>query len=126
MTSRSRFLTAGAAARQLGITAKALRIYEQHGLISPGRTASGWRCYDAPVMDRVREIVQLRTLGFGLAEIGAILVADPASRETILKATTASASREATSRGDTSRNRGHNRRPATGVRRVPARPAAGL
>lgn len=84
MAQKSRHLTAGAAARGLGISAKALRLYEQHGLIAPGRTAAGWRIYDAEAMARASEIVDLRKLGLGLAEIGAILRADPQRREALL------------------------------------------
>jgi len=37
--------TAAATARRLGLTVRALRVYERHGLVQPGRTAAGWRVY---------------------------------------------------------------------------------
>lgn len=85
MTPKSRYLTAGEAARALGISAKALRIYERHGLIAPGRTPSGWRSYGAAEMKRAAEIVELRSLGLALVEIGAILGADRRRREILLE-----------------------------------------
>jgi DNA-binding transcriptional MerR regulator len=37
----SSFLSAADAARRLGVSAKALRLYEERGLIAPGRTSAG-------------------------------------------------------------------------------------
>ena len=59
MRTPPQYLTPSAAARQLGISAKALRLYEQRGLISPGRTAAGWRAYGPDDMERAGEIVLL-------------------------------------------------------------------
>ncbi len=39
----SEFLNPSEAARRLGISAKALRLYEQRGLIAPVRSSAGWR-----------------------------------------------------------------------------------
>ncbi len=39
MTTSQRFLNPSEAARRLGVSTKALRLYEQHGLIKPIRTA---------------------------------------------------------------------------------------
>ena len=44
------FLSPADAARRLGVSAKALRLYEQHGLVAPGRTAAGWRAYSLSTM----------------------------------------------------------------------------
>ena len=57
MSSSVPFLNSSAAARRLGVSAKALRLYEQHGLITPRRTAAGWRAYGAGEMARAAEIV---------------------------------------------------------------------
>ena len=81
---KSRCFTAGMAAKQLGISTKALRLYEQHGLLAPGRTRAGWRSYGMAEMARAAEIVRLRKLGCSLAEIGETLEADPQRRETLL------------------------------------------
>ena len=63
MSASAQFLNPSAAAQRLGVSAKALRLYEQHGLINPRRTAAGWRAYGPEVMARAAEIVTLRTLG---------------------------------------------------------------
>lgn len=64
------------AAQRLGVSAKALRIWEQGGLLAPVRTAAGWRTYGPNEMERAAEIVALRALGFSLAQIGRILDGD--------------------------------------------------
>jgi DNA-binding transcriptional MerR regulator len=61
------------AARRLGVTVKALKVYERLGLITPQRTAADWRVYGPEQIARVQEIVALKTLGLSLARIGALL-----------------------------------------------------
>ncbi len=39
------FLNPSEAAARLGVTVKALRLYEQRGLLAPSRNAAGWRSY---------------------------------------------------------------------------------
>lgn len=72
----SEFLNPSEAARQLGISAKALRLYEQRGLIAPVRSAAGWRAYGPAEMERASEIVALRALGFSLAAVARALTGD--------------------------------------------------
>lgn len=72
----ARFLSPSEAARQLGISAKALRLYEERGLIAPGRTPAGWRAYGAAEMARGAEIVALRALGLSINEVARILSGD--------------------------------------------------
>jgi DNA-binding transcriptional MerR regulator len=62
-------LSPSEAARRLGISAKALRIYEARGLLCPTRTATGWRVYGPEEIQRAAEIVSLRALGFSLKQI---------------------------------------------------------
>lgn len=76
MRRSARFLIASQAAARLGVSAKALRIYEQHRLIAPGRTAAGWRVYGPADMARAAEVVRLRALGLDLAEVARLLAAD--------------------------------------------------
>ncbi len=64
MSSADIFLNPSDAAKQLGVSAKALRIYEQRGMITPSRTAVGWRAYGPHEMARASEIVALRAIGF--------------------------------------------------------------
>jgi DNA-binding transcriptional MerR regulator len=65
------------ASAALGVSAKALRLYEQHGLIDPDRSRAGWRTYDAKAMERAAEIVALRGLGLSLAQVARVLDGDP-------------------------------------------------
>jgi DNA-binding transcriptional MerR regulator len=63
-------------ARQLGISTKALRIYEERRLLRPMRTAAGWRAYGPDEVRRAREIVELRALGLTLADVARVLGGD--------------------------------------------------
>ncbi len=76
MNGSTEFLNPSEAARRLGISTKALRVYEQRGLITPIRSAAGWRAYGADEMTRAADIVALRALGFSLAEIARVLKGD--------------------------------------------------
>ena len=77
MSPSAAFLNPAAAARKLGVSAKALRLYEQHGLITPGRTAAGWRAYGPDEMARAAEIVTLRALGLSISQIAGVFGDDP-------------------------------------------------
>jgi DNA-binding transcriptional MerR regulator len=70
------FLTPADAARRLGVSAEALRLYEERGLLTPGRTLAGWRAYGPVEMERAAEIVALRALGFGLDQVARVLGGD--------------------------------------------------
>lgn len=74
------------AARRLGISVKALRLYEQRGLLAPLRSAAGWRVYDGQAMACAAEIVSLRALGFSLAQVARILRGDGSDLEPVLAA----------------------------------------
>ncbi|MGW4805731.1 MerR family transcriptional regulator [Kitasatospora sp. NPDC004272] len=77
----------GDAAAAAGTTPRALRLYEQRGLLPPpARTSSGQRVYDGTDVARIRVIRTLLGLGLtiedlrGHAESFDLLVADPARR----------------------------------------------
>lgn len=74
------------AARRLGVSPKALRLYEAHGLLAPGRTASGYRAYDAADLERAQTVVGLRHLGLSLAQVRQVLGGDPQGLAGALKA----------------------------------------
>ena len=86
MDSSAPFLNASEAASQLGVSAKALRLYEQRGLIAPIRSAAGWRTYGPNEMGRAREIAALRALGFSLAQVARVLKGDSSGLEPALAA----------------------------------------
>ncbi|WP_370368756.1 MerR family transcriptional regulator [Catenulispora sp. GP43] len=70
-------LTVGRVAEVAGVTVRTLHHYDEIGLVRPSaRTASGYRAYSAGDVERLREVLVYRRLGFGLREI-ADLVGDP-------------------------------------------------
>ncbi|GLW46382.1 hypothetical protein Stsp02_20440 [Streptomyces sp. NBRC 14336] len=67
-------LTIGRVAQQTGLTPKALRLYEAHGLIAPpARTAAGYRTYRPEDLRVLRFIRRAQALGLTLKEIKTIL-----------------------------------------------------
>ena len=84
MSSSAVFLNPTQAAKRLGVSPKALRLYEQRGLLSPTRSAAGWRAYGPEVMTQAGEIVALRRLGLSLAQAARVLGGEPGDLETAL------------------------------------------
>jgi DNA-binding transcriptional MerR regulator len=78
------FLNASEAAARLGVSAKALRLYEQRGLVAPVRTAAGWRVYGPKEMARAAEIAALRALGLSLAQVARVLAGEAKDLEPAL------------------------------------------
>ena len=77
MNPSSRSFSPAQASAALGVSIKALRLYEQHGLLAPERTRTGWRAYDPSTMARAAEIVALRGLGLSLMHIARVLDGNP-------------------------------------------------
>ncbi|BEP64867.1 hypothetical protein GmRootV213_54210 (plasmid) [Variovorax sp. V213] len=86
MSSSAPFLNPSEAAKRLGVSTKALRLYEQRGLLTPTRNAIGWRSYGPQEMARGAEIVALRELGLSLAQVACVLEGDAEGLETALAA----------------------------------------
>lgn len=64
----------GELAKQTGLTVRTLHHYDQIGLLSPShRTAAGHRLYAEGDVGRLQQIVSLRSLGFALDDIRAVL-----------------------------------------------------
>ena len=80
------FVGASGAAKRLGVSTKALRVYEQRGLLTPARTAAGYRVYGPEEMVRAAEIVSLRALGLSLTQVARVFEGDPQSLESALTA----------------------------------------
>ena len=68
-----RHLSPAETAAALGVTVRALRLYEQKGLVCPTRTAAGWRVYGPESLARLHQILVLKRLGLGLKPIGDLL-----------------------------------------------------
>ncbi len=84
MPPSGRVLNPAEAARRLGVSTKALRLYEERGLLNPVRTESGWRAYGPREMVLGTQIAALRALGFSLAQVGRVLKGDPEGLEAAL------------------------------------------
>ncbi|WP_067971949.1 MerR family transcriptional regulator [Nocardiopsis trehalosi] len=74
MDERDGRYTIGDLARRTGLTVKAIRFYGDRGIVPPtGRTAAGYRVYDAAAAARLDLVRTLRDLGLDLATIRAVL-----------------------------------------------------
>lgn len=61
--------TVGSLAKLAGVTVRALHHYEDEGLLHPERTASGYRRYGAADVERLQQILLLRSCGLSLGAI---------------------------------------------------------
>lgn len=68
-----RFLSPSETARRLGVSVKALRVYEAQGLVEPVRTENGWRAYGPDQVARLHQVLALKRLGLPLRMIGELL-----------------------------------------------------
>lgn len=67
------WLSAAQCARRIGLTVRALRIYEAAGLLAPRRTEKNWRLYGIRELARLNEILTLKRLGLTLDQISQLL-----------------------------------------------------
>jgi len=78
--------TVGELSRLTGVTVRALRHYDEIGLVSPSaRTPAGYRLYDDANVLRLQQALMLRELGVPLDEIGAALDAAAGDRAALLR-----------------------------------------
>jgi DNA-binding transcriptional MerR regulator len=72
-------MSIGAFARRSRLSAKALRLYDGLGLLSPARVdeLSGYRYYEAVQLDQARLIAALRQVGVPLTTVKELLALDP-------------------------------------------------
>jgi len=62
------------AAREVGLTPRAIRHYEDMGLLRPGRSEGSYRLYEVADLDRLRTIRSLRDdAGFSVTDIAELL-----------------------------------------------------
>lgn len=75
--SSRRSFTIGQLAREFGLTLRALRFYEDRGLLTPRRDGSA-RIYSQRDRERLSVIVKAKALGFTLSEIKDTIAAEDA------------------------------------------------
>ncbi|HEX4159801.1 MAG TPA: MerR family transcriptional regulator [Rhizomicrobium sp.] len=73
----------GETARRLGVTTKALRVYERQGLVVPRRAQSRWRLYGPAQIARLHQIIVLRDLGLPLKAIRTLIGSQPRLAEVL-------------------------------------------
>jgi DNA-binding transcriptional MerR regulator len=73
MTKTGAYLRSAEAARRFGVSGKALRLYETHGLLRAERTIAGWRVYGPEQIARLHQIIALKSFGFPLSRIAQLL-----------------------------------------------------
>jgi DNA-binding transcriptional MerR regulator len=78
-------MNAAECARLTGLTVRALRVYERHGLIKPARSGKGWRLYGPSELQRLNIIVTLKTIGMSLAQMRSLLKTSPPPLERVLQ-----------------------------------------
>jgi DNA-binding transcriptional MerR regulator len=67
-------MNVGQVAAAAGISVRTLHHWDSVGLLRPsGRTASGYRSYAEPDLERLQQVLTYRQLGFALADISALL-----------------------------------------------------
>jgi DNA-binding transcriptional MerR regulator len=77
-------ISIGEFARRSRLSLKALRLYDERGVLVPSRVdqASGYRYYDTAQLEEARLVVMLRQLQLPLAAIRELLACDPADAAT--------------------------------------------
>ncbi|WKE65023.1 MerR family transcriptional regulator [Gallaecimonas kandeliae] len=75
----------GEVARKTGLTERALRFYEEQGLISPARTQGYRRAYDREDLEQLQQVQLLRRAGYSLADIGSLLDACTLNPATVIR-----------------------------------------
>ena len=73
MSKPDRYLNLTDTARRFGISRKALRIYEDRGLVHAERTPAGWRVYGPDQIRRLQQVIALKSFGLSLARIAELL-----------------------------------------------------
>jgi len=79
-------ISIGEFARRSRLSLKALRLYDERGVLVPSRVdqASGYRYYETAQLDQARLVVMMRELQLPLAAIKELLARDPADAATLI------------------------------------------
>ena len=63
----------GEISKRAGIPAKTIRYYEDIGLVSPGRTANGYRVFNEQHLHKLAFLARARELGFSIEDCRALM-----------------------------------------------------
>jgi DNA-binding transcriptional MerR regulator len=66
-------LTVRDAAARLDVTPRTLKYYEELGIVVPVRSVGGYRLYEQADLDKLARVLRMRSLGFSLPVITAML-----------------------------------------------------
>jgi DNA-binding transcriptional MerR regulator len=66
-------LTVRDAAARLDVTPRTLKYYEELGVVVPQRSVGGYRLYEQADLDKLARVLRMRSLGFSLPVITAML-----------------------------------------------------
>lgn len=78
------FLSPSETSRRLGVSVRALRLYERRGLVTPQRTSTGWRVYGPDQIARLHQVLALKGLGLPLTGIAELIAGGLASLDAVL------------------------------------------
>ncbi|MFE1907514.1 MerR family transcriptional regulator [Streptomyces gardneri] len=120
-------MTIGEFARASRLSAKALRRYDELGLLTPARVDaySGYRYYAAAQVERARLVAWLRRIGMPLTEVRDVCVlhgTDPGAAARTVRAYWARVEAETAARRDLAASLAERLRGSTGMTTTPARP----
>jgi len=73
MSEEQAVLTVREAAARLGVTPRTLKYYEELGIVMPVRSESRYRLYKPADLDKLARALRMRSLGFSLNAITAML-----------------------------------------------------
>ena len=62
-------LAIGEVAKQTGVSVRAIRHYDRHGLLTSQRACNGYRFFPPQAVTQVRQIQRLINIGFSIADI---------------------------------------------------------
>jgi DNA-binding transcriptional MerR regulator len=72
--------------RRLGVSPKALRLYEARGLVRAVRTSNGWRAYGPAEIARLHQVLALKAMRLPLARIAELMGGGRVSLDQVLTA----------------------------------------